>query len=63
MSALLLGVTMAIIVLLIPAFDNLIVTLSVKVLAGVAIYVGGAVLFKVETFKYLWKLALEMLGK
>ena len=63
MPAFLLGIAMAAIVLLIPNIGNLFVTLAVKVLTGVAVYVGGAALFKVETFCYLWTLLRDMVKR
>jgi len=63
MPAFALGIAMAAVVLLIPMFDSLFVTLIVKVLAGVAVYVGGAMLFKVETFAYLLGMLRGMLHR
>lgn len=63
MPALLLGAVMAVVVMLIPDMGSLLVTLIVKVLVGVAVYAGGAVLLKMETFYYLLALIREMLGK
>ena len=63
MPAFALGIAMAAVVLLIPMFDSLILTLAVKVLAGVAVYAGGAALFKVETFTYLWGVLRGMLRR
>ena len=63
MPAFALGTAMAVVVLLIPMFDSLIVTLIVKVLAGVLVYAGGAMLFKVETFRYLWETVSGMLRR
>lgn len=58
-----LGAAMVAVVLLIPSFGHLALTLAVKVLAGVAVYVGGAAVFKVESFVYLKNMILEKLGK
>ncbi len=58
-----LGIVMAAGVLLIPTFDSLILTLIVKVLAGVVVYVGGSVLFKVETLQYLVAMIKEKIKK
>lgn len=58
-----LGIAMAAAVLMIPAFDSLILTLTVKVLAGVLVYAGGARLFRVETFSYLWEIVSGMLRR
>ena len=63
MPAFALGIAMAAVVLLIPMFDSLVLTLAVKVLAGVAVYAGGAALFKVETFTYLWGILRGMLRR
>ncbi len=59
LSALLLGAVMAVLVLLIPSVNSLILTLVVKVLAGAVIYVVGSMLFRLETFNYLKNLLLE----
>lgn len=53
MPAFLLGAAMALTVLLMPTFNSLFATLVLKVIAGVVVYIGGAILFKVESFTYL----------
>ena len=59
LAALLLSTVMAVLVLLIPSFSSLILTLTVKVLAGAVIYLAGSVIFRLETFGYLKNLLLE----
>lgn len=63
MPAFLLGMVMAAVVLLIPMLENLILTLIIKVLVGVVVYVGGSLLFRVASFVYLKDLMLELLGR
>lgn len=48
-----LGTVMMVLVYLIPSFDSLILTLVVKIAAGVAIYLAGSILFRVDSFRYL----------
>ena len=58
-----LGTVMMALVYLIPGFDSLILTLAVKIAAGVAIYLGGSVLFRVESFRYMWNILKGYLKK
>lgn len=48
-----LGTVMLVLVYLIPSFDSLILTLAVKIAAGVVIYLAGSIVFRVESFQYL----------
>lgn len=63
MPAFALSGIMAAVVLLIPDMGNLVVTLAIKVIAGVAIYVAGSALFHLETFQYLCKMISDMQRK
>ena len=63
LPAFLLGGAMAVIVLLIPVFNNLILTLLIKVLAGIVVYIGGSLLFKIETFNYLKEIIAGIIRK
>jgi hypothetical protein len=58
-----LGTVMMALVYLIPGFDSLILTLAVKIAAGAAIYLGGSVLFRVESFRYMWNILKGYLKK
>lgn len=58
-----LGTVMMVLVYLIPGFDSLILTLAVKIAAGAAIYLGGSVLFRVESFRYMWNILKGYLKK
>lgn len=54
-----LGTVMALLVWLIPSFDSLVLTLTVKILAGAAIYIAGSAVFRMEAFAYLKDIVLE----
>lgn len=58
-----LGTAMLVLVSLIPSFDSLILTLAVKIAAGVAIYLAGSILFRVESFHYLLDIVKGYLRK
>lgn len=55
------GAAMALLVWIIPTFDNLLITLAVKVFAGAVIYVAGSWLFQIESFLYLKNMILGMI--
>lgn len=55
----LLGGAMAALVWNIPLFDNLILTLAVKLFVGVFVYLIGSVIFRMEAFCYLRNLLME----
>lgn len=59
----LLGTLMCIVVICIPPIGSLFITLVVKVIAGVMLYMSGAVLLKLNAYTYLKELLLERLGK
>lgn len=61
LPAFLLGAGMAILVWSIPAVDSLILTVTMKVLAGAVIYLAGSALFRLEAFCYLKSIMLERL--
>ena len=64
LPALALGTVMALLVLWIPMFDSLLLTLLLKVLAGGAVYVGGSIVFRLEAFRYLKHLLVSrILGR
>ena len=54
---------MLVLVYLIPSFDSLILTLAVKIAAGVAIYLAGSIVFRVESFQYLLNIVKGYLPK
>lgn len=54
---------MAVVVVIIPTLESLVITLAVKVLVGVVIYIGGSILFKMESFQYIKKMLMSMLRK
>lgn len=54
--AFLLSTAMAVIVMSIPIFDNLLLTLLAKVTIGVLFYVVASAVFKMDSFIYLWNL-------
>ncbi len=58
-----LSVVMAVVVLIIPTLNSLLLTLIVKVLAGVIIYVGGSVIFKPSAFSYLKDVLISRIRK
>lgn len=58
-----LGTAMLVLVFLIPSFESLILTLAVKIAAGVAIYLAGSILFRVESFHYLLDIVKGYLRK
>lgn len=58
-----LGTVMLVLVYLIPSFDSLILTLAVKIAAGVAIYLAGSIVFRVESFQYLLNIVKGYLPK
>lgn len=58
-SAFALSITMALVVLAIPSFDSLLITLALKLLAGVGIYLMGSVLFRIEAFRYILNIIKE----
>ena len=60
-SAFALSTVMAAVVWLIPMFDSLVLTLVVKVLAGIGIYLAGSIAFRVEAFGYLVGILKEKL--
>lgn len=63
LPAFLLSFVMALTVLLIPTLPSLLLTLVIKVLAGVVIFVGGSIIFKPAAFVYLKDLLLSKLKK
>jgi len=58
-----LSTVMAVTVWLIPSFGSLILTLAVKLLAGVGIYLLGSILFKMEAFQYLLNIIKEKIHR
>ncbi len=63
LPAFLLSGIMVACVLLIPMFDSLILTLLLKVLVGIVVYIVGSVVFKIETFHYLVSVVRDMIKK
>lgn len=58
-----LGTVMAAVVLLIPSLGSLVLTLAVKVLTGITVYLGGALLLKMEELVLLKEKIGNLLGK
>ena len=58
-----LGTVMMIFVYLLPSFNSLILTLVVKIAAGVAIYLAGSLVFRVDSFRYLLNIIKGYLKK
>lgn len=63
LPALGLGILMAAVVFLIPSVGGVVLTLAVKVAAGGAVYLLGAILFRMEAFRYLKNILLERIKK
>lgn len=58
-----LSAVMAVVVLLIPIFNNLLLTLITKVSAGVIIYLCGSVIFKLKAYIYLKDVLISTIKK
>ncbi|MBQ4104711.1 MAG: lipopolysaccharide biosynthesis protein [Clostridia bacterium] len=63
LPCLVLTLTMAIAVLIIPTIVNPFITLIIKLCVGVAVYVGGSIIFKFDSFNYLLNTIKNYLGK
>ncbi len=62
-AALLLSCCMAVVVHLLPSLDSLLLTLLVKVLTGVFVYMLLSAVFRVEAFEYLKSILLAKIKK
>ena len=62
-SAFALSIMMAVVVWLIPSFGSLVLTLAVKLLAGVGFYLLGSVLFRIDAFCYLLNIIKEKIHR
>ena len=58
-----LGALMMVIVYLVPAVGGLIPTLAVKIAVGVAVYLAGSIVFRVESFHYVLNILKGYLKK
>ena len=58
-----LGTVMMVVVYLVPAVGGLVATLAVKIAVGVAVYLAGSVLFRVESFYYVLNIVKGYLKK
>lgn len=63
LPAFLLSLTMSVIVVLIPNFDNLLLTLLVKVTGGIIFYILASLVFRMDSFFYLWNLLLSIVKR
>ena len=63
MPAYALGTVMMVAVYLIPSVGGLVTTLAVKIVAGAAIYLGGSILFRLESFYYVLNILKGYLKK
>lgn len=62
-SAFALSIVMAVCVWMIPSLGNVVLTLGVKLAAGVAIYLLGSILFHMEAFEYLLSIIKEKIHR
>ena len=58
-----LGTVMMVLVYLIPSVGGLVTTLLVKVAAGAGVYLAGSLVFRVESFCYVWNILKGYLKK
>lgn len=57
LPSVLLGCGMWLVVMVLPVWENqMLLTLIVKVAVGALVYVAGSVLFKIDSFMYIWNL-------